>query len=504
MKNIILFIGILIWISSCQQKHKENEQTVAIETSYRPQYHFSPPSNWMNDPNGMVYYEGEYHLFYQYFPDGLVWGPMHWGHAVSPDMINWEHLPIALYPDDLGYIFSGSAVVDYENTSGLGTLEKPAMVAIYTYHDMSAERQGREDYQTQGIAYSIDRGRNWSKYSGNPVIPNPGIRDFRDPKVSWNEDSQKWIMILAVKDHVEIYASDDLKSWEKKSEFGKELGAHGGVWECPDLFSIEDDNGQTRWIMLVSINPGGPNGGSATQYFLGDFDGVEFKPQDSITRWLDYGTDNYAGVTWFGVPETDGRILTIGWMNNWNYANKIPESGSRGSMTVPRELQLVGNDLYSVPVKELETLREGKEQLDETANIVSLSGARLEFNLEIDDSKQFELFNLIFTNQLNERLIVEFSERQVIVNRADAGKNDFSDQFIPIIVTPLESTVKKVQIYMDRTSLEIFINGGERSMTQLIFPTVPFDELTIKDEGSLVSDVIIYTLKSATQEKDVE
>jgi sucrose-6-phosphate hydrolase SacC (GH32 family) len=208
-----------------------------------------------------VYYEGEYHLFYQYYPDSTVWGPMHWGHAVSSDMIHWEHLPIALYPDSLGYIFSGSAVVDLKNTSGLGTSETPPLIAIFTYHDAKAAEAGTKDFQTQGIAYSLDKGRSWKKYEQNPVLPNPGIIDFRDPKVAWNEVANQWIMTLAVKDHIEFFSSPDLKNWNKLSEFGKTFGAHGGVWECPDLFPLTDDQGNKKWVLFVSINPGGPQGG---------------------------------------------------------------------------------------------------------------------------------------------------------------------------------------------------------------------------------------------------
>jgi fructan beta-fructosidase len=318
MKSWSVLTFIIIALSACQQnRSSENSSGMAVYETYRPQYHFTPQTGWMNDPNGMVYYEGEYHLFYQHYPDSTVWGPMHWGHAVSQDLIHWQHLPVALYPDKLGYIFSGSAVVDWNNTSGLGTAEAPPMVAIYTYHDPGGERQGRIDFQTQGIAYSVDKGRTWTKYEKNPVLPNPGIRDFRDPKVSWNEVSKQWVMTLAVKDHIEFYGSPDLKKWSKLSEFGNTIGAHGGVWECPDLFSLKDGEGNSKWVLFVSINPGGPQGGSATQYFIGNFDGKNFMPQDTLARWIDYGADNYAGVTWSDIPASDGRRLFIGWMSNW-------------------------------------------------------------------------------------------------------------------------------------------------------------------------------------------
>ena len=244
---------------------------------YRPQIHFSPQNYWMNDPNGMVYYRGEYHLFYQYHPESTVWGPMHWGHAVSKDLVNWEELPIALYPDEFGTIFSGSAVIDWNNTSGLGSLENPAMVAIFTYHDAKAEKTGAIDFQTQGLAYSLDNGRTWKKYANNPVMLNPGIRDFRDPKVSWNSTANKWVMVLAEGQQIGFYSSDNLINWKFESYFGEGWGNHSGVWECPDLISLQvDESGNRKDVLIVSIGSGGPNGGSATQYFIGDFDGSKF------------------------------------------------------------------------------------------------------------------------------------------------------------------------------------------------------------------------------------
>ena len=280
---------------------------------HRPQFHFSPAAHWMNDPNGMVYYKGTYHLFYQYHPASSIWGPMHWGHATSKDMVHWQEQPIALYPDSLGWIFSGSTVVDVNNTSGFGKNGQPPLVAIFTHHNSVLEKQKSDKFQYQSLAYSVDEGKTWIKYAGNPVLPNPGITDFRDPKVRWYEAGKKWIMTLATKDRVTFYSSPDLKKWTKESEFGSDLGAHGGVWECPDLFPL-NHNGKTVWTLLVSINPGGPNGGSATQYFVGDFDGKTFKPYSTQTKWMDYGTDNYAGVTF---SNTGNRTVLIGWMSNW-------------------------------------------------------------------------------------------------------------------------------------------------------------------------------------------
>ena len=268
----ILCLFLYLCCICCQNQQSGKSQQVMQEPSYheqhRPQMHFSPPGQWMNDPNGMVYFEGEYHLFYQHYPDSNVWGPMHWGHAVSTNLVNWENLPIALYPDELGYIFSGSAVIDWNNTSGFGKDNHPPMIAIFTHHNMDQEKAGGDRYQVQSIAYSLDKGRTWTKFADNPVISNPGIKDFRDPKVIWHEESARWIMVFAVKDRVHFYTSTNLKEWSFASEFGASDGNHGGVWECPDLFPLKTSEGETKWILLQSINPGGPNGGSATQYFV--------------------------------------------------------------------------------------------------------------------------------------------------------------------------------------------------------------------------------------------
>ena len=292
-KGLLLSVLVVLcfaYAGTVTDSDSKNDAPVVSEyysEKHRPQFHFTPEANWMNDPNGMVFYEGEYHLFYQYYPEGNTWGPMHWGHAVSEDLMHWEHLPIALYPDEHGLIFSGSAVVDWKNTSGFGEGDKPPLVAIFSYHDMAKEQAGLEDdFQTQGIAYSNDKGRTWTKYEGNPVIDNPGIRDFRDPKVIWYEDTKSWIMVVAALDHLMIYGSKDLKSWSVLSKFGKNIGSHDGVWECPDLFPLKDENGKEHWVILQNMNPGNPNGGSGLQYFIGDFDGTEFTINEDFMKLL--------------------------------------------------------------------------------------------------------------------------------------------------------------------------------------------------------------------------
>ena len=308
-------IMVLSVFYSCTNVNTNRDKASAFQEPYRPQFHFTPPSQWMNDPNGLVYHQGVYHLFYQHYPDSTVWGPMHWGHAVSSDLIKWQHKPIALYPDELGLIFSGSAVVDVANSSGFGTSENPPLVAIFTYHLMDGEQAGRKDFQTQGIAYSLDNGERWFKYEGNPVIQNNDIKDFRDPKVFWHEPTQQWILTLVAGDHAKFYKSTNLKDWTLLSEFGKTQGAHGGVWECPDLFELPVAGSQEKkWVLLISMNPGAPNGGSGTQYFVGDFDGTSFTTDQTNARWIDQGRDNYAGVTFNNMPN-DERVF-IGWMSN--------------------------------------------------------------------------------------------------------------------------------------------------------------------------------------------
>jgi fructan beta-fructosidase len=451
----------------------------------------------MNDPNGMVYLDGEYHLFYQYYPDSTVWGPMHWGHAVSPDLVHWQHLPVALYPDSLGYIFSGSSVIDKNNTSGLGSVTNPAMIAIFTYHNPILAESGNKTFQNQGIAYSLDKGRSWTKYSGNPVLRNPGISDFRDPKVFWHDGTGKWIMILAVHDRVHLYSSPDLLKWSFESEFGMDAGAHGGVWECPDLFRVKIEGGDSfKWVMLVSINPGGPNGGSATQYFTGEFDGHKFVPEDKNVNWVDWGRDNYAGVTWSDIPDPDGRRLFLGWMSNWDYATVVPSKVWRSAMTLPRELSLVElNSKYllkSTPVRETELLR-GKSKISFTTSH-EISGEKV-INSDSIDLMQIEMifeFNLekskcdslgfIFENSLKEKLIVGYSSdnKQFFVDRRNGGISGFSDKFASVVSAPyVAGKILRMHLFVDAASVELFADDGRLVITNLVFPAEKYSRLKV-------------------------
>ncbi|MBX2962976.1 MAG: glycoside hydrolase family 32 protein [Cyclobacteriaceae bacterium] len=508
---IYLALTTLI-ITSCSLNRNQPEDN-ALREKHRPQFHFSPAKNWMNDPNGMVFYNGEYHLSYQYYPDGNVWGPMHWGHAVTKDLIRWEHLPIALYPDSLGYIFSGSAVVDWQNTTGFGSLDSPALVAIFTYHDPEQEKAGSIDYQTQGIAYSLDNGRTWIKYNKNPVLHNPGIKDFRDPKVFWYEPTGSWIMILAVLDHVQLFRSPDLKQWEKLSEFGVDQGSHGGVWECPDLFPLTV-NGTEKWVMLVSLNNGAPNGGSGTQYFIGTFDGITFvnkNPAEKIL-WIDYGKDNYAGVTWSDVPKEVGRKLFIGWMSNWNYANVVPTTVWRSAMTLPRELKLIetpaGTRLISEPVPELKTLREEKsireaQTLEGSLDLSSAITSNSQYDLFIAfDPDTNQGFTLELSNAVNEQLLITYNTEtnSIQVDRTKAGRHDFSTDFGGVHVVPREikDPVSTVRLIVDQSSIELFADDGLTVMTELMFPTELFTQLklhTQENKSLSIEKIEITSLK---------
>ncbi len=476
---------------------------------HRPLFHFTPPTMWMNDPNGMFFIDGEYHLFYQHYPDGMTWGPMHWGHAVSRDLTYWRHLPIALYPDSLGMIFSGSAVVDRNNTSGFGKDGIPPVVAIFTHHDMAGEKAGRSDFQTQSIAFSTDRGQTWTKYAGNPVVSNAmKIRDFRDPKVIWDEASRQWVMVLAAQDRVQFWGSPNLKDWQYLSDFGRTSGAHTGVWECPDLFPIPVEGGasaERKWVLLQSINPGAPGGGSGTQYFVGHFDGKNFtldpgfagSVKDGRAVWLDWGRDNYAGVTWSDVPVTDGRRLFMGWMSNWDYANRVPTPSWRSAMTLPRSLTLrktpAGYRLFAQPVQELAALREKTiaikpQKLSGIADLTAQYGVspeafEIELTLEWRKNTRPD-FAVILSNAKGEeyRVGIDVGRNIWYSDRTRSGKVDFSDKFAKKIhEAPRTRATNSAQLrlFFDVASCELFADGGETALTDIFFPSENFNLIRI-------------------------
>ena len=526
----MVFTGLCL-ASSCKNGAKESSESNTIQNQtviddneklYRPNFHFTPKEGWMNDPNGMFYYNGYYHLYFQHYPDSTVWGPMHWGHAISTDLISWKEQPIALYPDELGLIFSGSAVVDLENTSGFSEENKTPVIAMFTHHDMEADKAGTIEDETQSIAYSLDEGMTFTKYKGNPVISNPNIPDFRDPKVNWDEERKQWTMVLAAGQEIKFYASKDLKKWELLSTFGDGIGNHDGVWECPDFFPLPvEDTEETKWVLLVSINPGGPNSGSATQYFVGDFDGKTFRIDEDFKEaqakehsfWVDHGRDNYAGVTWSNVTTSKGGRLFIGWMSNWLYANQVPTEAWRSATTIARELGLIKETdtyrLISNPVKELNNYRakkisdtamsiEGKTVLA-TSNAIDLS--KTEINFEIPNVTN-GMYTFTLSNSLGDALKFGYdaTEKQFFVNRNKSGKIDFFDKFSDrISKAPRTAGSNNLigKVLLDKTSVELFYDNGQTVMTEIFFPNAPFETLSIESdsENFAINNLEIHELK---------
>lgn len=482
------------------------------EERFRPGFHFSPPSNWANDPNGLVYFEGSYHLFYQYHPYSSKWGPMHWGHAVSRDLVHWEHAPVALFPDEHGAIFSGCCVVDWKNSSGLFE-DSPGLVAIFTHADTHPETG--QPRQRQSLAYSRDKGQTWHKYDGNPVLSEAELIDFRDPKVFWHPQSERWIMVIVAGDHARFYASSNLREWTLTGEFGRGEGSHDGVWECPDLFELPvDDTGRTKWVLIISIgdHPDCPEG-SRTQYFVGEFDGKTFindNPADHIL-WLDHGRDNYAGVTWSDLPEQDGRRVIIGWMSNWKYANETPTGSWRGAMTLPRALSLSSKKgsvvLTQMPVREVEQLREdsmiwneveitpenpfsqttGTELIEMEAEINVQSGDKVHIHLQ--SSGQSELV-----------IGYDPAKEWLFIDRSKSGVTDFHPSFASRHGANLaaEDGRIKLQVWLDRNAVEMYANNGLVVLTDQFFPDAPIENIEVKTEAGRVvlNSLQVHLLKS--------
>ena len=449
---------------------------------YRPQIHFTPAKNWMNDPNGMVYADGVYHLYYHYNPQGNNGGNLSWGHAVSSDLVHWEEKPVAMVRNEWGDIFSGSAIVDTENKAGFG---KNAILAFYT---------ASGEHQQQCLAYSTDGGLTYTQYEGNPVVPNTTLPDFRDPKVVWHKESGKWIMCLALgwSTQIEFWGSSDLKHWEKLSTFTTDVArCNIGQWECPDLIRLPYKGGE-KWVLIVSNNPGGPVGGSGTEYFVGDFDGKEFKAMDlDYPLWLDYGADNYAGVTWSNVP--GNRTLFIGWMNNWNYAGDVPCAPWRSAMTLPRELSLRdinGSPVLVAPiVAELEEIAGEWQLLTDKMKDGSAYEAKMKVNLSKNSTIRLE-------NTFGEYVDIEIrpSTKAIVVKRSSSsGRIDFNSLFaLPSIQAPINCDADEMdmRIVVDASSMEIICGDGAVSLTNLVFPKEPYNMI----RG--VDNVEYRTLKS--------
>ena len=481
---------------------KEMKLSDTFDTSnrekFRPTYHFSPLYGWMNDPNGMVYKDGEYHLFYQHNPYGSKWGNMHWGHAISKDLINWEHRPDAITPDALGTIFSGSAVVDTDNTAGFGA---GAIVAIYTQNS---------DRQVQSIAYSTDNGRSFTKYENNPVLTSDA-RDFRDPKVFWHKETQRWIMLLAVGQEMQIFSSSNLKDWAFESSFGEGQGAHGGVWECPDLFELPvDGTNEKKWVLLCNLNPGGPFGGSATQYFVGTFNGKEFVNESpSKTKWMDWGKDHYATVTWSDAP--DNRRIAIAWMSNWQYANDVPTSQYRSPNSVPRDLSLFTVDgetyLQSAPSPELLKLRDISKKRSFKVNgtrtikdMIAGNEGAYEIELTIEN-QHADVIGFRLYNDKGEEVDMQYDmkEKKFSMDRRKSGEVGFNENFPMLTWTTIESGKDelKLRLFVDKSSVEAFGDGGRFVMTNQVFPSEPYTHIDFYSKGGAykVDSFVIYKLK---------
>lgn len=482
----------------CKEMKLSDTFDTGNREKFRPTYHFSPLYGWMNDPNGMVYKDGEYHLFYQHNPYGSKWGNMHWGHAISKDLINWEHRPDAITPDALGTIFSGSAVVDTDNTAGFGA---GAIVAIYTQNS---------DRQVQSIAYSTDNGRSFTKYENNPVLTSDA-RDFRDPKVFWHKETQRWIMLLAVGQEMQIFSSSNLKDWAFESTFGEGQGAHGGVWECPDLFELPvDGTNEKKWVLLCNLNPGGPFGGSATQYFVGTFNGKEFVNESpSKTKWMDWGKDHYATVTWSDAP--DNRRIAIAWMSNWQYANDVPTSQYRSPNSVPRDLSLFTVDgetyLQSAPSPELLKLRDISKKRSFKVNgtrtikdMIAGNEGAYEIELTIEN-QHADVIGFRLYNDKGEEVDMQYDmkERKFSMDRRKSGDVGFNENFPMLTWTAIESGKDelKLRLFVDKSSVEAFGDGGRFVMTNQVFPSEPYTHIDFYSKGGAykVDSFVIYKLK---------
>ena len=462
---------------ACWKEMKlSNTFDTANRERFRPQYHHTPATGWMNDPNGMFYKDGVYHLYYQYNPYGSMWENMTWGHSTTKDLIHWQAEPTAIEPDALGAIFSGSCVVDKNNTAGFGA---GAVIAFYTSAGQS---------QTQSMAYSTDGGKTFTKYVNNPIL-TADIPDFRDPKCFWNPEIQKWNLILAVGQEMRIYSSNNLTDWTYESSFGvsvnkatgdvTELGCHDGVWECPDLMKLQvRGTDKQKWMLICNINPGGPFGGSATQYFVGDFDGHKFTCEHQDTRWMDYGKDHYATVTFDNAP--DGRRIALAWMSNWQYANQTPTKQFRSANSVPRDLDLFeyNGETYCgvTPSRELNAIR-GKAtgKLSQTCEVV----------VDVKGSTE-----LVFSNTLGEQVVMTYDNAKGTFSM-DRTRSyaSFSEAFPAVTVAPTYGEIKQLRIFIDKCSMEVFDAEGKMAMTNLVFPNEPYSMLKVKGGKATIYEI---------------
>ena len=447
-----------------EMKYSDTFDTTNRER-FRPIYHHTPVYGWMNDPNGMFYKDGVWHLYYQWNPYGSQWENMTWGHSTSKDLVHWEAQPMALEADWLGTIFSGSCVTRGDE-----------VIAMYT---------SAGHHQTQSIAISKDGGKTFEKYAGNPVLTTSDVADFRDPRPFWNEDIKAWNLILAAGQEMRIYSSKDLKDWKHESSFGKEYGNHGGVWECPDLFPLEvrgeKPEASKKWVLICNINPGGPFGGSATQYFVGQFDGKKFtcESMPKVTKWLDYGKDHYATVSFYNAP--NNRHTVLAWMSNWQYANQVPTKQFRSANSIPRDLGLFrhGEETYVsvVPSEEMLALRGAKVKNPTEA-----------CEMIIDTKNQTEI---VLSNTKGEQVTMKYDGQQqtFTMERVKSGDVSFSEAFPAVTVAPTFGTVKQLRIFIDRCSIEVFDAEGKMAMTNLVFPSEPYNTLKVKGGKATIYEI---------------
>ncbi|MCY9663539.1 GH32 C-terminal domain-containing protein [Paenibacillus alginolyticus] len=513
----VVLVGVGLAFLLTNPQHKEatnpgmsinyNSNSNYYTEKFRPQYHLSPLSGNMSDPNGMVYFEGEYHQFYQ--------NSGQWGHAVSKDLIHWEHLPVAMTRDSLGDIWSGSAVVDEKDTSGFFG-GKPGLVAIFTHFKNGPLSQ------SQSIAYSSDKGRTWTKYAGNPVIPNPGLKDFRDPKVLWYEPTHSWVMIVSVDNRVRFYTSPDLKNWEMTGEFGQDQGSHAAVWECPDLFELPVEGTNTKkWILTVSIGSNDKTKGSTAQYFVGSFDGKTFKNDNkpSDVLWTDYGKDFYAAVSYSDIPVEDGRRIWVGWMSNWRYPFAMPTGQWKGNMSINRELKLreisgQGLRMVQLPVKELDALRGkptivSKKQLTPGAGnpFVGIRGTSYELDSEMTLQAD-AAFNLKLRTGNKQETVLHYDAKtsQLSLDREESGITSFEKGFAEKMTAPLQLKDHKIKlrIYVDESSVEVFAGDGESVISSIIFPDPTSNGLELEaTEGTVIlNHADVYPMRTIWRDED--
>jgi fructan beta-fructosidase len=506
--TLSLFLAFAMWPML-------GSHSLAQEPSYdqpwRPQYHFTPPQNFMNDANGTVFYKGEYHLFYQYNPEGQVWGHMSWGHTVSTDMVHWQNLPVALREDPGNYmVYSGSAVVDWENSSGLCKNPDPhdhsCLIAIYT--------GAYKNRQKQHIAFSNDRGRTWTNYSGNPVA-DLDAPDFRDPNVFWYAPQHKWVMVAVLADErtLVILDSPDLKHWTRRSTFGP-AGDTAGQWECPDLFELPvEGSGEKKWVLIINRNPGAPAGGTGVRYLIGKFDGTTFTSEvpDTPVLWADWGKDFYATNTWKDVPLNDGRSLWISWFSNWKYANAEPTVLWRGAQSIPRSLMLRrysdGLRLVQRPVRELETLRRERLRLARAsiaeANTkireTGTKGEVYEFEAELQGQGRDVGFRVRKNKDVETLIGFDLAHSEVYVDRTRSGEVSFSKDFPGRHSAKIERGASvKLHVFVDRSSIEVFVNDGERVLSERIYPPAGSDGIEVfgDEKGARVVSLNVWELNS--------